>query len=263
MRPEALLAEPLTRAWTGATLWSLALFALALAGLGSRIAPAGPAVIDRALPGVPAAAPERLETLERYAEISQRPILFPERQPQPFTLVDETVEAPPQTFDYVLTGVVRSARLQLATLVPEAGGDPVRVRLGEAPAEAPDFRLVRLQPRGAVFEGPSGEVALELRVAGSDPDAVAALQSRIAEGEAVEAGHMPDASDPSMAQVANAPAADAQAAAADASAAAAQPAADPGQPDQAQIDAIRQRIEARRAQLRQAAPVATPPKQSP
>src|SRR3546814_3288531 len=52
----------------------------------------------------------------------------------------------------------------MAILQPREGGDSVRVRVGTAPEAAPGWRLVSLEPRRAVFDGPEGERKLELRV---------------------------------------------------------------------------------------------------
>src|SRR3546814_6715447 len=53
---------------------------------------------------------------------------------------------------------------RMAILQPREGGDSVRVRVGTAPEAAPGWRLVSLEPRRAVFDGPEGERKLELRV---------------------------------------------------------------------------------------------------
>src|SRR3546814_19571789 len=67
---------------------------------------------------------------------------------------------------------------RMAILQPREGGDSVRVRVGTAPEAAPGWRLVSLEPRRAVFDGPAGERKRELRVfdgeGGIPPTATAA-----------------------------------------------------------------------------------------
>ena len=52
----------------------------------------------------------------------------------------------------------------MAILQSTAGGESVRVKLGESPDAAPNWRLVEVNPRSVVIAGPDGQRTLELRV---------------------------------------------------------------------------------------------------
>lgn len=136
-------------------------------------------------------------------------------------------EAARSSMDFVLSGVLISPAVQLAILQPSGGGDSQRVRVGNAPEGAAGWRLVEVQPRRAVFEGPGGQMTLDLRtfgVAGAPPNATkqAATSAANAAAEAAEIAEARNAGPPMP----------------------------PPTPDEAQrIAEIRKRIEARRAQL--------------
>lgn len=234
-------------------LWALLFWILALAGLGSRIErlPADPALLQP-LPAVPAPAQERLGPFPQYAAIGERPLFTDDRRPQPFFINAESGEQQ-NTFDYVLTSVLLTPGLQMAIVSPGEGGEPVRLRIGEAPEAAPAWRLQSVQPRSAVFAGPDGNRTLELRVfdgvGGEAPTAVAPPRANGARAATPSAGTVTDAD--ATAEVVERPPA-AVPVPAQPPAAAVKDAAAPMTPD-AQVEAIRQRIEARRAQLRRQA----------
>ncbi len=118
-----------------------------------------------------------------------------------------------------------SPQVQLAVVQPTGGGNPQRVRVGKSPEGAAGWRLVDVQPRRAVFEGASGQTALDLRNfgnPGSPPAAAAQPQSQ--QPQPAASRTVPVRVDPASAQ---------------------QP-----QDQEARIEAIRKRIEARRAQMR-------------
>lgn len=207
--------------------WSLALLALALLGLGANF---------RAHPDDPALAPPvpsvelsevgaRLGPLSSYDEVGRRPLLTPDRRPAPDGQ-DGQEEKP---MDYELSGVLLVGEFQAAMLQSRDGKRGQRVRVGEL-VEGTSWRLVSVEPRSAVIEGPEGRRTLELRQYDGSADA------------RPEAGPRPttrpDAAD---------------------AAAAAEPAApvdmstEPPADADAQVQAIRRRIEARRAQLREEA----------
>ena len=258
------------RTWLLAALagWALLAWVLALAGLGGRVAPlADDPSLLQPLPQLRAAAPQRLGPIGQYGEIAARPLFSDDRRPKPFSLRADDGEAA-NTFDYVLTSVLITPALKLAILQPsaeaEAGaaaqgenaGSGIRVKLGESAEQAQGWRLVALEPRSAVFEGPEGERTLELRAF----DGTGGVPATPASQPAVP----PPAGRPTPPRATTASAADA-ADAADAAAAAAEkpPAAPPPRPaapqparesttktPDAQIEAIRQRIQERREQLR-------------
>ncbi len=264
------------RTWLLATLagWALLAWILALAGLGGRVAPLAqdPSLLQP-LPAARAAAPARLGPMGQYGEIAARPLFTDDRRPKPFSLRAGDAEAS-NTFDYVLTSVLITPGMKLAILQPsaeaeagaaaqgEAAGKPIRVKLGESAEQAAGWRLVSLEPRSAVFAGPEGERTLELRAFDGSGGMPATPVTRPAVP--------PPAANPVPGDAAAAAAAAAANAAADAAAAAEKPQRPATAPvprpstpppaqdstattPEAQIEAIRQRIQARREQLRREA----------
>lgn len=257
------------RTWllAGIAGWMVATWLLALAGMGARVEPLDedPA-LAAALPAPAAAATPALGPREQYRTIEERPLFAPDRQPQPFFLEGSGETGGDQAFDYLLTSVIRTPGLQMAILQPAAGGEPVRVRLDEAPAQHPGWRLVALDPRSAAFEGPEGRRELTLRVfdgvggvpptAVAAPDAPAAAATSPAPVQATTRPPSAPAAPPARpeegadaAAVAANP--DAATPVADAPASDAASAGSEPLTEQAQMDAIRQRIEARRARMRE------------
>lgn len=262
MRSEALGA----RTWLlmAVAAWALLAWGLALAGMGSRIVPLpdDPGLVQ-ALPSVPAPVPERLGPLDQYAQISERPVFAADRQPHPFYLDGQGAEATEQGFDYVLTSVLITPQLRMAIL--QSPGDngqaaSVRVKLGDAPPATPGWHLSELSPRQAVFDGPDGPRTLELRVfdgkGGQPPTALSSGAGArrpgtppaqvIAQGRPVDQDDKkppPDRPSPSDTQGRGAPPS------ADATEPA-EPAQSPLTTEQ-QMQAIRERIEARRRQMRE------------
>lgn len=203
--------------------WAVLAWVAALAGMGGHIAPAQ-ADPPGALPVSRPAVPDRIGPLSQYGEAAARPLFTTDRRPRAFLATSPEGSdgaAPAQSLDFVLTGVLISPQVQLAILQPTGGGESQRVQVGKSPEGAAGWRLVEVQPRRAVFEGGSGQSTLDLRTFGaSDADREAIAQA------APGARPPPAASD----------------------AAAAAPAAP--QNEQQRIEAIRRRIEARRAQIR-------------
>ena len=222
--------------------WAVAAWMLALAGMGGHVVPLpdDPSLLQ-SLPKPTPPPPERLGPYGQYAEISVRPLFSSDRRPQPFSLGGE--EDTSNDFDYVLSGVLLVPQVKLAMVEPSDGGDPERVKLGDAVEGAPAWRLVALNPRSAVFEGPGGQKTLELRVfdgVGGEPPSAGETTDAQADAAASE---LPPAAAAVRAPVAGA----AGGASAPKANAAAPPAADN---TEQQMEALRQRIEQRRAQLR-------------
>lgn len=248
--------------WLCAALagWALCVWILAMFGMGGSIdrLDDDPA-LRQALPAPSVRGDERLGPLAQYGDVVARPLFSENRRPQAF-VIDPTGD-PGETgndFDYVLTSVVRTPEFQLVILQPSGGGEPVRVKQGEAPTSAPGWVLQSVAARRAVFAGPQGERTLELRVfdgvGGEAPTAMAQAPG----GQPAEADPMategpvpavvidanetagPQAPKPGVAgpgrpqQTASGPTGEAQSQAA-----------------QEQVEAIRRRIEERRARLRQ------------
>lgn len=239
----------------GAAGWSALALIAALAGMGGRIEPA-PLPAAEPLPGEAALPAERIGPYAQYREAEIRPLFATDRRPRPFVIAGQGGPAEPrqQPLNLQLTGVLISPRVQLAT-VQAPGGQPERVRLGQAPEGANGWRLVSLAPRSAVFESAEGRQTLELEVSGkTGPPTMVGVATT-----GMPPGAIPPPPPPPPSPVASdAPRpADAAAAAADqarrsveeAAAEAEVAAMPPSQREQ--VDAIRRRIEARRAQMQQ------------
>lgn len=250
------------RTWVLATLagWALLLLVLALLGMGGRVQllPDDPSLQWR-LPQLAPAPPERLGPLAQYAEIGTRPLFSEDRRPQPFSLTSEGDEAAAPAFDFVLTSVLLTPGLRMAIVQPSAGGESIRIKLGEAAESQPSWRLTELTPRNAVFEGPDGRKSLDLRVfngTGGEPPTALGSAGQPAPGAKAPAMPKPAVTQPAAPTATPSPQATDQAPAD----------ADETSPEQtpnaeAQMESIRKRIEERRAQLRQEAhPPAAPAK---
>lgn len=235
-------AGPLTWLLVAFAGWAVLLWLAALLGMGGGVAVASPSAADAPLPQPGKAVPDRVGSLTQYAEAAARPVFTQDRRPRSFlaTGAEGDAAAQNQTLDFILTGVLISPQVQLAVLQPNGGGDSQRVRVGKSPEGAAGWRLLEVQPRRAIFEGGGGQTVLDLRSFGD------------AGAPAPVAHAVPPPPPPPQA-------------AAEAAAAAAE-AAEP-QNQEARIEAIRKRIEARRAQLRAGqngssapSPTAPPPK---
>ncbi|QIL21474.1 hypothetical protein [Thermomonas sp. HDW16] len=218
-------AGPLTWLLAAFAGWALLLWLAALLGMGGRVEEAKPATAETSLPQPKPAVPDRIGPLTQYADAASRPLFTQDRRPRSFMATgpegDGTAQS--QSLDFILTGVLISPQVQLAVLQPNGGGEAQRVRVGKSPEGAAGWRLVEVQPRRAIFEGAGGQTTLDLRVFGA-------------------AGAPASASAPQIEPAAVVQDADATPV----------PAAAPGEPQnqEARIEAIRKRIEARRAQLR-------------
>ncbi len=222
--------------------WAVLAWVLALAGMGGRVVPLpDDASLLQSLPKPTRAPPERLGPYGQYAEISVRPLFSSDRRPQPFSLGGD--EDTSNDFDYILSGVLLVPQVKLAMVQPSDGGDPERVKLGDAVEAAPAWRLVALNPRSAVFEGPGGQKTLELRVFdgnGGEPPSDGDT------GDTQANGAPPPV--PPAAAVVRAPGAGIPGGPGAAKADAAP--ATQGDNTEQQMEALRKRIEQRRAQLR-------------
>ena len=257
--------------------WALVVWALSLAGLGGRIerldadAEPLPVVIG---PGAPDAGPQA--PLASFADVGNRPLFTTDRRPQPF-FIDPQDEGEGSTgFDYVLTSVLQSPDFSMAILQPSEGGESVRLKIGEAPPAASNWVLGSVDTRSVVFNGPEGPRTLVLRVYdGTGGQAPTPMTAPPADGARAEAGGRErgtsGAAEARPAAAANtadnaspqrqsgaaartnatAPAPAPQQAATGTESAGYGDVAPAAGPSQSQVEAIRKRIEARRAQLRQ------------
>ena len=143
--------------------WSLALLVLAFAGLGARFGPHPPnAALAPPLPQVSLTQTgSRLGPPSDYLEVGSRPLLSADRRPPPVTDAGDGVDEAP--LDVTLTSVLIAGDVRLAIVQKQGDPQGQRVRLGETVAGT-GWRLVELLPRRAVFEGPQGRRELDLRV---------------------------------------------------------------------------------------------------
>jgi len=158
------------RRWLLSVLTGMAalLWLLTLSGLGGWIELDGAAQAPQsplpALTDVNAAASERLDALEAYADVGNRPLFMPDRRPHLFVIDAGQDGALIQT-DFTLTGVMMTPSLEMAILTPRDGGDPVRVHKGEGLPDRSGWELILVEPRRVVFQTPEGARQFELSAA--------------------------------------------------------------------------------------------------
>lgn len=147
----------------GFVLWAASVLLTAFFGLGARF---NPLPVDMSLakpiPNVKIAQNKVvLEPLSSYSEVGARPLLMFDRRPG-------IVQAAPgdnsgAELDVTLGSVLITPNLKMAIFRENQGGAVRRVRLGEV-IENSGWRLVQLDPRRAVLEGPTGQRSLDLLV---------------------------------------------------------------------------------------------------
>lgn len=210
------------RTWWLAALavWALATWIATLGGIGGRL-PVMPAAGNAAvLPAVPAAGTGRLGPVNDYADATARPLFTQDRRPHPFFLGEG---GQPPAGSVRLTGVLMTPGMDMAILTTDQG-QSLRLRLGAEPVGG--WQLLSLEPRSAVVTGPAGSLNLELQIPSG-------AESRAA--DATSQSTAPTA--PSLPITPHQPPAD--------------PAAASPNPSDAEIRAIRDRIQARRKQAQQ------------
>jgi general secretion pathway protein N len=254
--------RPLTLVLGAVAAWLLVVLGLTLvpsAGLGGRYAVAQADGAARPLPKLNLTpGKSRLGPLADYAQIGARPLLMPGRKPQPIAAAPG--EAGESDLNAKLTSVLITPALQVAILTLDEGGLSRRVRVGEN-VEGTNWHLTSLEPRRAVFDGPTGQKVLDLRVFDGQGGLV---PTQIARASGGDGGDGRDGSDPRTVNTPLGPL-PANGAPPGSPIAAARPSpAPPGQnptqptpapseqpmSQQEQVEAIRRRIEARRAQMR-------------
>lgn len=220
----------------GFVVWTVLVLIAAFSGLGARYKPLPVDMsLAKAIPDVKIARNKPvLEPLANYVEVGTRPLLMFDRRPG-------IVQAAPgdnsgADIDVSLGSVLLTPNLKMAILRDNQGTTVHRVRLGEL-IEGSGWRLVQLEPRRAVLEGPTGQRTLDLLVfngkGGEAPTAVTTAA-------------VPSITNAQPNPVAVQPAQTTPPANSNAVAATPAPAA---MSQEQQIEAIRQRIAARRAQM--------------
>ncbi len=256
------------RTWVLAAIagWALLIWALAIFGMGGRIQPL-PADSTLAPPLPPVPPPSRLASHDasEYGEATTRPLFFSDRRPKPFTLQPGSDEAKKDTFDYVLSGVLITPTLRMAILQPpDANADSIRLKLGEDSEKLPGWQLTEVTPRSATLASDGETRTLDLPVFDGTTGLPPTAQPSVSPAPGATQATMPVPSQPPV-QVPNPsmnkqPAAVRSAAGQDAAAPVPEQDAREPSSNEAQLQAIRQRIEARRAKLREEAQQAAKPK---
>jgi general secretion pathway protein N len=225
--------------------WACCLLAMSLFfGFGGRFGP-----LDSS-DGTPPEMPKNIELAKgnalkdfsAYQEIGQRPLLMNDRRPAPVSLIASNEEEKTQ-FEATLSSVILAGNFQMAILTDSKSNQTYRVKVGES-AEGSNLRLVALEPRRAIFEGPNGQQTFDLRVfdgkGSQEPTTISVGRSPVPnEPEPANAAGVVNRT-PVMSNNVGKPPEAVSAANAQTQEAT----------QQQQIEAIRQRIEARRAQMR-------------
>ena len=119
----------------------------------------------------------RLGAWENYAEVGARPLMNEGRKP--VAVAAMSADAGNGELDVTLTSVLITSRLKMAMLTDNKDNSSKRVRLGDV-VEGSNWRLVSLEPRQAVLDGPSGQRVLPLRTfdgaSGEPPTSVVATE---------------------------------------------------------------------------------------
>ncbi len=238
--------------WAGAT-WLATGF-----GLGGRLPAAdSDAAAQATLPALPPMAAERMAAADSFSAIGERPLFAEDRRPRPYLLGGSE---PAASAALRLTGVLLTDSFSMATFTTEQNRS-VRLRLN---GEAVDgWQLVALESRQATVIGPSGTQVLELATfngQGGEPPTLL----RGANGTVPPAGVVPPPPPPPAAAAASnarpSPDVVSGAGVVAAPASAPSPAAPANNgPSEAQMQAIRERIQARRRQLQQQQQQPSPP----
>jgi len=278
MRIDASNARTVLLAAVGG--WALVFAALSLAGLGSRIGTLEGDGSTLAAPVAAVAPMPPAPPLSEFGEFASRPLFSGDRRPHPFFIdPQDEGEGEGVGFDYVLTSVLRTPGFAMAILQPGDGGDPVRLKIGDAPPAASTWQLETVDARSVVFTTPEGPRTLELRVfdgiGGEPPTPMAPTAPPVGRTPQAAARHVPaqDETNAAVQRAADAarsrqpvapqprPQGSQAAPQVDAGGAASSESAPAAGPSEAQVEAIRRRIEERRARLRQqqqSNPVQTP-----
>jgi general secretion pathway protein N len=224
-----------------ALFWAIMVFLLALLGLGARYdALEYDASLAKPIPAVKIVQKKNpLEPMSSYLQVGTRPLLMLDRRPG-------VVQAAPGDnsaveLDVSLGSVLITSSLKMAIFRENKDGATRRVRLGDL-IEGTGWRLVQLEPRRAILEGPTGQRSIDLLVfngkGGQSPTQVAvaaALDSNSPGQNAAPAVVAVPAVQPAPSNANNVVNTTAS--------------VNQSMTQEQQIEAIRQRIAARRAQM--------------
>jgi general secretion pathway protein N len=218
--------------------WAALVLLVAFFGLGARFNPLPvDMTLAKPIPTVKISQNKvTLEPLTSYMEVGARPLLMLDRRPAPVQAAPGDNSA--AELDVSLGSILITQNLKMALFRENQGGASRRVRLGDL-IDGTGWRLIQLEPRRAVLEGPSGQRSMDLLVfngkGGQAPTAVAVAVPQ-EDGNALQAT-------PAEAPVAQTKPSTSNVVVANSNS------ANPSMTQEQQIEAIRQRIAARRAQM--------------
>lgn len=238
----AKLNNTATMLLLGALFWALLILLLAFSGLGARFdALPVNASLAKPLPVVKIVQNKAtLEPMSNYLEVGTRPLLMLDRRPG-------VVQAAPgeesaAELDVSLGSVLITSNLKMAIFRDNKDSSSRRVRLGDL-IEGTGWRLVQLEPRRAILEGPTGQRSMDLLVfngkGGQSPTPiVVAVPASQADGGSAMQNAPPVAAPVVQAMPVNT-----------GNVASTTAPVNQSMTQEQQIEAIRQRIAARRAQM--------------
>lgn len=172
----AKLSNAATLLLASFVLWAGLVLLVAVFGLGARFNPLPVDVsLTKPIPTVKISQNKpTLEPMSNYLEVGTRPLLMLDRRPGPVQAApgdNSTAE-----LDVSLGSVLITPNLKMALFRENKDGASRRVRLGDL-IEGTGWRLVQLEPRRALLEGPSGQRSMDLLIfngkGGQSPTAVA------------------------------------------------------------------------------------------
>jgi len=244
-RPGARVAILLGLAVLAALFWLATLL-----GLGKQVSPRDASgIVHPSLPSLAAAVPDAMIAPGSFAAVTERPVFATDRRPHPFRL------GGPEAATHAtlrLTGVLLAGDFGMATLTSEQDRS-LRLRLNGEAVEG--WQLLALEPRRATVLGPDGAQVLELAVfdgQGGEPP------TQLRDPRAPQAGFVAPVQPPSQPS-GRAAVGERQQAVPPAAPAADAPAAPNQGPSEERMREIRERIRARREQLKQQQSQSTPP----
>ncbi len=145
------------------TFWAALVLSVAIFGLGARFdALPVDASLSKPLPTVKIVQNKAiLEPMDNYLEVGTRPLLMADRRPGVIQAAPGDESA--AELDVSLGSVLITPNLKMAIFRENKDGSSRRVRLGDL-IEGSAWRLVQLEPRRAILEGPTGQRSMDLLV---------------------------------------------------------------------------------------------------
>lgn len=159
-----------TAALAAFALWALLFLVAGLFGFGGKVGvhPDDPSAI-KPLPSLELSEAEsKLQDIDAYAAVADRPLFNHDRKPLPEQNVASNQPPPPpppQPLEVELTSVLLVNKQKIAIVQNKKDRKSQSVHVGKSlTGDLSSWKLVELKGREAVFEGPNGKETLELRV---------------------------------------------------------------------------------------------------